>query len=121
MDLNTWDLLFTGEFTAPVSGTYAFHFHGLHYGSSEDVWDEDCHDCMIRTITYNVTDVSFRLNDDQIAGTYKKISQTNYYKQMLAISVVLKLEENDVVDIFLNEGKLHGERAFLSFKGYLLF
>ena len=40
---------------------------------------------------------------------------------MLAISVVLKLEENDVVDIFLNEGKLHGERAFLSFKGYLLF
>ena len=92
----------TGIFTAPVSGTYAFHFHGLNYYSK-------------------VNDISFRLNNHQVAGSYIQESESGYNYQMVAISVVLKLEENDVVDVFLSKGKLYRHDWYLSFKGYLLF
>ena len=95
----------TGIFTVPVSGTYAFHFHALHW------------------YQYKVSDISFRRNNHQIAETYIKESVTpnGQLYNMVAISVVLKLEENDVVDIFLSKGKLHCCSTHLSFKGYLLF
>ena len=93
----------TGIFTAPVSGTYAFHFHGLNSYDSK------------------VNDISFRLNNHQVAGSYIKESQSGDYYQMVAISVVLTLEENDVVDVFVSKGKLFVNSNFLSFKGYLLF
>ena len=94
----------TGIFTAPVSGTYAFHFHGLNWFSK-------------------VTDISFRLNNHQVAGSrsYIKESERGDNYQIVAISVVLKLEENDVVDVFLSKGKLYGSFTLSCFKGYLLF
>ena len=62
----------TGIFTAPVSGNYAFHLHGLHYSDGNEY-----------------SKISFRLNNEQVSGTYVNIKVSThtayYYPRLICI------------------------------------
>ena len=69
----------TGIFTAPKPGIYAFHFHAQAKEKS--------------------TNINVRHNNVQVADLLEGSTSPNTIDQMVSMSVVLKLEKNDQVDV----------------------
>ena len=94
----------TGIFTAPKPGMYAFHFHGQSREAQQS------------------TNIILRHNNVQVAGIHEG-SESNKYDQMLSMSVVLKLDKTDQVDVYLKNGQLRDATTwkYTNFIGYLLF
>ena len=92
-----------GRFTAPVAGTYIFHYYSIYqYNSSNDLWD-------------------FKLNGSTFAGSRMHFSSGSVSSAWdnITNTQIIKLSANDYVEIYATDHTLHGG-DWSHFCGHLL-
>jgi len=103
MILNTGNALnlISGVFTAPVNGTYSFHFTG-HRDTSHIAY-------MTTALTIDI-----RLNKQPVSRSY-----TTQFTALISCQCILKLKMGDNVDVYKHIGYLNGQKD-TQFSGHLL-
>ena len=92
-----------GRFTAPVAGTYIFHYYSIYqYNSSDDLWD-------------------FKLNGSTFAGSRMHYTHGGVSSNWdnITNTQIIELNANDYVEVYASDQTLHGG-DWTHFCGHLL-
>ena len=92
-----------GRFTAPVAGTYIFHYYSIYqYNSSNDLWD-------------------FKLNGSTFAGSRMHYTHDGVGSAWdnITNTQIIELNANDYVEVYASDQTLHGG-DWTHFCGHLL-